>query len=157
MTKRILSTVLLWLIVGGVLWQFRTTGAVLLVGAISALTLLEFYRLLAGAGLAPFARLGAVFGGVVTLAPWLAQRFGFQAEHLLALGVVLFSIRILRERGPELRVESLASTLFSRYRSCVTRARAGVRAMVRRGGQVLRCGRAPHWAGNWTTQDVTRD
>jgi len=112
MTKRILSTVLLWLIVGAVLWQFRTTGAVLLVGAISTLTLLEFYRLLAGAGLAPFARLGAILGGLITLAPWLAQRFGLHAEHLLALGVVLFSIRILRERGAELRVESLASTLF---------------------------------------------
>jgi len=112
MTKRIFSTVLLWLFVGGVLWQFRTTGAVLLVGAISTLTLLELYRLLAGAGLAPFSLLGAALGGLITLAPWLAQRFGIAAEHLLALAVVLFSLRILRERGAELRVESLASTLF---------------------------------------------
>ncbi|KXU36670.1 phosphatidate cytidylyltransferase [Cephaloticoccus primus] len=111
MTKRILSTVLLWLIVIGALWLFRTTGAVLLVGLISALTLLEFYRLLAGAGWAPFAKLGALLGGLITVAPWLAQRFGLPTEHLLALAAVIFAIRILGERA-ETRVESLAATLF---------------------------------------------
>jgi len=148
MTKRILSTVLLWLIVGGVLWQFQTTGAVLLVGAISALTLLEFYRLLAGSGLAPFARLGALIGGAITISPWLAQRFGLQAEHLLALGVVLFSIRILRERGAELRVESLASTLFGLLY---------VGFMLHYLVRILIIERTPRRTGNWTEQNVPRD
>jgi len=110
--KRIFSTVLLWLIVAGILWQFRTTGAVLLVGVISMLTLVEFYRLLSAAGFAPFGRLGALLGAVVTLAPWLDQRFGLHAEHTLSLAVVIFAIRIVGEREASRRVEALCATLF---------------------------------------------
>lgn len=112
MAKRIFSTVLLWLIVGGALWFFRTPGAVILVGQISVLTLAEFYRLLTAAGLAPFSRLGAILGGLITIAPWLQQQLQLPAEHLLALAVVLFAIRILGERSAALRVEALAATLF---------------------------------------------
>jgi phosphatidate cytidylyltransferase len=112
MAKRILSTVLLWAIVGGALWYFRTAGAVVLVTLISVLTLVEFYRLLAGAGLAPFDKLGTVLGGLITLAPWLEQRFGLATAHLLPLCVIVFSVRILGERNPHNRVEALAGTLF---------------------------------------------
>jgi len=112
MAKRIFSTILLWLIVGGALWYFRTTGAVILVGVISVLTLSEFYRLLAGAGFAPFDRLGMLLGGIITLAPWLEQQCGFSASHVLALAVIIFSLRILGERPAEKRVEALAATLF---------------------------------------------
>ena len=67
LAKRIISTVLLWLVVFGVFWYFRTTGAVFLVGVISVMTLREFYRLLGSAGLAPFHRLGMTFGALITL------------------------------------------------------------------------------------------
>ena len=50
MGKRILSTVLLWSIVGAVLWFFRTPGALVLITLISVLTLREFYVLMHGAG-----------------------------------------------------------------------------------------------------------
>ena len=113
MAKRILSTVLLWLIVFGVLWYFGTTGGVLLVGVISVLTLREFYQLLAGAGLAPFRRLGMTFGALITLSPWLHERIGIpKSSDALALAVIVFSIRILSEREPHKRVEALAATLF---------------------------------------------
>jgi phosphatidate cytidylyltransferase len=112
MAKRIFSTVLLWAIVAGSLWYFRTDGAVILIGLISILTLREFYQLLAGAGLAPFYNLGLALGGIITLAPWLNQRFGLNADHVLALTVIIFALRIIWERPPEKRVESLASTLF---------------------------------------------
>jgi phosphatidate cytidylyltransferase len=112
MAKRILSTVLLWVIVGGALWFFRTTGAVILIGLISVLTLSEFYRLIGGAGLAPFARLGMALGGLITIAPWLHQRFDLPAAGVLALSVIVFAIRILGERQPANRVEALAGTLF---------------------------------------------
>ena len=113
MAKRILSTVLLWLIVFGVLWYFGTTGGVLLVGLISVLTLREFYQLLAGAGLAPFRRLGMTFGALITLSPWLHERIGIpKSSDALALAVIVFSIRILSEREPHKRVEALAATLF---------------------------------------------
>ncbi len=114
MPQRIFSTVLLWAIVAGSLWFFRTTGGVILIGLIAALTLVEFYRLVAGAGLAPFDKLGVTFGALITVAPWLEQRFGLPLDpsHLLALAVIVFSIRILGERDPQHRVEALAGTLF---------------------------------------------
>ena len=113
MGKRIISTTVLWLVIFAVLWFFRTTGGVLLVALISVLTLREFYKLLAGAGLAPFQRLGMLFGGLITLAPWLHAQYGMPASsHALALSVIVFSIRILSEREPQTRVEALASTVF---------------------------------------------
>lgn len=112
MAKRIFSTVLLWAIVAGSLWYFRTTGAVILIGIIATFTLAEFYKLLAGAKLAPFDRLGMALGGLITISPWLHQQYGLATEHLLALSVVIFAIRIIGERTTETRVEALASTLF---------------------------------------------
>ena len=113
MPKRILSTVLLWLVVIGVIWYFRTTGGVILVGLVSVLTLREFYRLLAAAGFAPFHRLGMAFGALITLSPWLHEYIGIpKSSDALALAVIVFSIRILSEREPLKRVEALAGTIF---------------------------------------------
>jgi phosphatidate cytidylyltransferase len=112
MPKRILSTVLLWALVAGSLVFFRTEGGVALITLISVLTLREFYKLMQGAGLAPFDKLGMTFGGLITLAPWVEARFGLPASHALALAVIVFSVRILGERDPENRVEALAATLF---------------------------------------------
>ncbi len=113
MGKRTFSSVLLWTLVFVILWYFRTTGAVLLTAVIAVLTLHEFYRLLASAGLAPFHRLGLAFGALITLAPWLEARYGLPAStHALALAVIVFSLRILSEREPATRVEALASTVF---------------------------------------------
>lgn len=112
MGKRIFSTVLLWFIVAGALWFFRTTGALVLVTVVSVLTLREFYQLLRGAGYKPFDNLGLLLGGLITLEPWLQVRFGIPAGHTLALAAIIFAIRILGEReGPD-RVGSLGSTLF---------------------------------------------
>jgi phosphatidate cytidylyltransferase len=112
LAKRITSTVVLWLLIFGVLWFFRTNGAIVAIVAISVLTLREFYVLLAAAGQAPFSKLGLLFGGLITLAPWTEAHFHIPAHPLLALAAVVFSIRMLAERTPEKRVESLASTLF---------------------------------------------
>ncbi|QYM77573.1 phosphatidate cytidylyltransferase [Horticoccus luteus] len=112
MAKRIVSTVLLWLFVFGVLWWFRTGGALLLIALLSVLTLREFYQLLAGAGQKPFVKLGLVFGLLITLAPWLELRFALPFEHTLAAAVIVFAIRILGERDATQRVEALGATLF---------------------------------------------
>jgi len=69
-TKRIFSSVVLWLVVLGALRWFRGTGAVALIALLSVLTLRELYRLMAAAGYAPFEKLGMVFGALITLAPW---------------------------------------------------------------------------------------
>ena len=113
MAKRIFSTVLLWLILFGVMWQFGNTGGVVLVCLISVLTLREFYALLASAGHAPFRRLGMAFGALVTISPWLYQHLGIpRSSDALVLAVIVFSIRILAEREPLKRVEALAATVF---------------------------------------------
>src|SRR5215212_5770412 len=112
MGKRIFSTVLLWTIVGSALWFFRTTGALVLITLISVLTLREFYQLMHASGYDPFDKFGMFFGGLITLSPWLHITFGLPTNLLLPLAVIVFAVRLLGERTPETRVESLASTLF---------------------------------------------
>ncbi len=112
MVKRTLSTVALWTIVGLALWIFRTNGALVLIAIISALTLREFYRLMQAIGYRPFEKLGILFGTLITLSPWFEAQFHWPAHPLLALATVVFSVRLLGERTPENRVESLASTIF---------------------------------------------
>lgn len=112
MAKRLFSTVLLWAIVGSVLWFFRTTGALVLITVISVLTLREFYQLMHASGYDPFDKFGMALGGLITLAPWLRVQFGWPVELLVPLATIIFAIRLLGERTPETRVESLASTLF---------------------------------------------
>ncbi len=111
MAKRIFSTLILWTILGGTLWFFRTNGALVLIAVMSVLTLREFYQLIRGAGYAPFDKLGLTFGGLITLAPWAEARFGHANHLLLALATVVIAVRLLGERKPENRVESLASTI----------------------------------------------
>jgi phosphatidate cytidylyltransferase len=110
--KRALSSLVLWTIVLSTLWFFRTGGAVCIVAVLAALSLLELYRLLAAAGDAPFAALGAFFGVAVAVTPWIEYRLGHPSQPLLALVVIVLSIRILGERAAEKRVPALASTLF---------------------------------------------
>lgn len=112
MAKRIFSTVLLWSLVFVALWFFRARGAIVLLTVISALTLWEFYRLMGAMGYMPFIRLGVSVGAFITLSPWFEARLGLPAHLWLAFAVIAFSIRLLRERTPETRVEALCSTLF---------------------------------------------
>jgi phosphatidate cytidylyltransferase len=110
--KRVVSTVVLWLCLFAVLWFFRTGGAIAAITAISVLTLREFYGLMTAAGNPSFTRLGLLFGGLITLAPWTEEHLGYSPHPLLALAVLVFSIRMISERAPEKRVEALSSTLF---------------------------------------------
>jgi phosphatidate cytidylyltransferase len=112
MGKRIFSTFLLWGIVGSSLWFFRTTGALVLIGLISVLTLAEFYELLRASGYKPFLKLGLVAGAVITLTPAFSASIPFPIHTLLPLAAVVFAIRLLGERTPEDRMETLAATLF---------------------------------------------
>ena len=112
MGKRIFSTLLLWTIVGLALWFFRTTGALVLIVLISVLTLREFYQLMHASGWDPFDKLGMTLGGLITLNPWLHVQFGWPPQVILPLAVVVFAVRLLGERTPETRVESLATTVF---------------------------------------------
>src|SRR5258706_3748028 len=112
MGKRIFSTLLLWTIVAIALWFFRTTGALVLITLISVLTLREFYQLMHASGYDPFDKFGMFFGALITLGPWARAQWGWPVHLLLPFAVIVFAIRLLGERTPETRVESLASTLF---------------------------------------------
>jgi phosphatidate cytidylyltransferase len=112
MGKRIFSTILLWAIVAATLWFGRTTGAIVLVVLISVLTLREFYQLMHASGYDPFDKFGMLLGGLITLGPWVEAHTDWPMQLVLPLAVIVFAIRLLGERTPETRVESLASTLF---------------------------------------------
>lgn len=113
MVKRIFSTLTLWLIVLGTLCLFQTYGGIVLAVLVSAFTQREFYQMVSRMGHAPFARLGLFLGTLITVAPLVAAYAPlFTPENVLAVSAILFAIRIVGERNPENRVESLGWTLF---------------------------------------------
>ncbi len=116
MTQRTISTIILWTLVLGCVRWLGAPGSVWLVTVVSALTQHEFYQMLRRMGLVPFNRLGLFLGALITLAPWAAANHWLPAaitpELLLGLAVAAFSVRILGEREPQNRVETLAWTMF---------------------------------------------
>jgi len=112
--KRTLSTIALWLIIFGLLYYFGANGAIWIVATITVLTLREFYALMKHMGYDPFDKLGMTLGAALVVAPFYLSKYGLhiQTVDLVAFAVIAFSIRILRERQPESRVETLAASLF---------------------------------------------
>jgi phosphatidate cytidylyltransferase len=109
--KRIFSTVLLWTMVVLCVRYLGTQGGVWLATLIAVLTLREFYAMVKRIGPDPFDRFGMTIAAVMMLAPYYLKDSVGPAE-LLALAVVVFSVRILGEREPHNRVETLAWSLF---------------------------------------------
>ena len=112
MVKRTLSTLALWTIVLSLLYFFHDTGAVWIVAILTGLTLYEFYALLKHMGYDPFDKLGIFVGVAVILLPVYLSRWGLHTIDLVAFGVIAFSIRIIKERDAQNRVETLAASLF---------------------------------------------
>lgn len=112
MLKRTVSTLALWSIVLALLYFFNDAGAVWIVALITGLTLHEFYALLKHMGYDPFDKLGITLGVAVILGPFYLTRWGLHTVDLVAFAVIAFSIRILNEREPQNRVETLAASLF---------------------------------------------
>lgn len=113
MGKRIFSTVLLWLVILATMYFFKARGGIVLLVLVSALTQRELYQMLGRMGHAPFARLGLLFGAAITLAPVAVGHCALLTpENLLAVAAIVFAIRLVGERTPDNRVESLAWTLF---------------------------------------------
>jgi len=86
--------------------------------AVAVLTLREFYQMVRRMGLDPFDKFGMTLGALAMLAPYYAPKLLPHAPELaapgtvLAAAVVVFALRILGERQPENRVETLAWSLF---------------------------------------------
>lgn len=112
MSKRILSTFILWTTVILCLRFLGSTGGVWLVTIIAVLTLREFFGLLRRVGIEPFERVGMTMAALLCLAPRYIEHQGIGTSAIVALTVILFSVRILGERQAHQRVETLAWTLF---------------------------------------------
>jgi phosphatidate cytidylyltransferase len=110
--KRIFSSALLWSVVVATLWFFRATGIVVMAGVVAVLTIRELFILLRACGYMPFDKLGMVLAALITIAPWLEAKLHCPMEHLLAVATVIVSIRLLGERTPQNRMESLCATMF---------------------------------------------
>jgi len=109
--KRIFSTVLLWLVLLATVYFFDTRGAIALVVLVAALTQRELYQMVIRMGHAPFSGLGVLLGIVITLSSVFNLPL-LTPAMILAGSAIIFAIRIVGERNPENRVESLAWTLF---------------------------------------------
>lgn len=112
MGKRVFSSTLLWAIVIATMWYGRNYGAIALAVLVSMLTVREFYVLMQASGYTPFAKIGTVFAGLITAVPVLETHLGVPGHLMLPFAVIVFSIRLLGERTPENRMESLCSTVF---------------------------------------------
>jgi phosphatidate cytidylyltransferase len=118
MRQRILSTFGLWTVIIACIHFLGTLGAVWLVALVAVLTLREFYQMVRRMGLEPFDKFGMTLGALIMLAPYYAPRLLPHAPELaepgtfLAVAAVVFALRILGERKPENRVETLAWSLF---------------------------------------------
>lgn len=116
MVSRILSTLVLWGIILGGLWLFHTHAAVAILTLLSVLTLHEFYVLLAKMGYRPFHRMGLFIGAAMTAAPYYIayytedSRVDGVAAGLLVLAVIVACVRVLGERDPSNRAETIGAT-----------------------------------------------
>jgi phosphatidate cytidylyltransferase len=114
MLKRAFSTLILWSLVYVCVRYLGAVGAIWMMTLVAVLTLREFYALVEKMGVAPFDKLGMALGALIMLAPLHLEPLvpALRSEVLLALVVITFSIRILGEREPHNRVETLGWSLF---------------------------------------------
>jgi len=108
--KRIVSTLILWLLLLGTLWFLRTTGALILIGIATLLTQREFFQLRRQAGAPAVEGVGLLLGLLVLFSPLLELR-GLSPVALPALAVVLVAGAALAARPLEQRLNQFASTV----------------------------------------------
>jgi phosphatidate cytidylyltransferase len=116
--KRILSTLILWAVFIGSLYYFGAHAAVALITVLAALTLYEFYGMTARMGAAPFRWMGLAFSVLITGVPYYLSYFLDNPDFindlptgLLVVALLVSCVRVLGERNPSNRVETIASTM----------------------------------------------
>jgi phosphatidate cytidylyltransferase len=116
--SRIFSTLLLWGVILGALWLFGAHAAVGLVTLLAALTLHEFYGMMAKMGARPFRWMGLLFSVLMTAGPYYTSYLLDAADvsdtlstGLLVLALLVSCIRVLRERDTSNRIETIGSTM----------------------------------------------
>lgn len=117
MLKRALSTIGLWSIIALLLILIGSPEVgVWLVAVMAVLAQHECYRMLERMGFHPFRRIGLVLGGAMILAPHYAKHWLGNTENvdasIIAVILVVCCARILWQRDPASRFETLHSTVF---------------------------------------------
>lgn len=118
MLSRLLSTLVLWTVVLGSLYFFGAHAAITLITLLSVLTLHEFYGMMEKMGARPFRVMGLLFSVLMTGALYYLALFSEDPSvsesipaGLLVLALLATCIRVLWERDPTNRVETIAATM----------------------------------------------
>ncbi|HUG09604.1 MAG TPA: phosphatidate cytidylyltransferase [Opitutaceae bacterium] len=125
MIKRVISTVVLWSGLVGLIWFFGPQAAVWAIALIGVLAQHEFYAILSKRGMQPFNKLGVTLGACMLLGPYYIGTMLMDGSQpgrtsvflaintgILAAAILLCCVRILNEREPQHRVEALLATVF---------------------------------------------
>ena len=118
MVTRIISTVVLWSLVGATIHFFRRPGAVWFVAIVAAAAQYELYGMMVKLGQRPFRRLGITLGVLLIVAPFYVRTFaGAEAKEgmesgIIAVTIVACCLRVMRERTGPTRMETLIATVF---------------------------------------------
>lgn len=116
MIKRTLSTLVLWLAVGGLLVFFGAPAGALLVIFLAATSQHELYGMLEKKGYHPMRRLGILLGVLFLAAAYLAPGFAGIPEAYqigfngLALGLVVIAVGAVLSRTPD-RISAMIATI----------------------------------------------
>jgi len=115
--QRFFSTVLIWALVGLLVYFFGGQGTVWLLAVLTIATQYEFYSLLEKIGRKPFKTFGTILGATMILAPYYTALWTEGPGLILQTGIIAVMIvacclRILSEREGDERIEALGSTLF---------------------------------------------
>ncbi len=116
MTKRFISTLILWAITVVCFFVIGPDAAVWFLAVLSLASQYEFYELLEKMGRRPFKKFGVFLGTIMVLAPYYANKMADDQAYrtqsaIIAVTIVACCLRILREREVDERIESLGSTL----------------------------------------------
>ena len=116
MKKRIISTLVLWIVTIICFFYIGPDAAVWLLAVLALSSQYEFYSLLEKMGRRPFKKFGIFLGGIIIFAPYYANKLelshaeGVQSG-IIAVTIVACCLRIFRERQVAERIETLGSTL----------------------------------------------
>ena len=117
--KRTLTTLTLWASIIALLYFVGAHAAVWMVFLMAVVSVHEFNKLMRAIGHHPFSKMSMALAGLMVVVPFYVSLWfpksgvTVTTPDLLMVGVIATAIRILGERDPATRVESLASTLFA--------------------------------------------
>lgn len=111
--KRTFSTLTLWAAIISLLYFVGAHAAVWMVALMAVVSIYEFNKLTRAIGHHPFQVMSMVVAGLMIIVPYYFPQWNFTASDLLVVGVLGTAIRILGERDPATRTETLSSTIFA--------------------------------------------